>query len=397
MVLGEDKAHGTSSITSVGPPGGLDTLIVPSNADSRRITPRIPVPAAGIGAAAAVVAHDDPEHAGDAVVRDLDPATPGAGVLAGVGQALGDREVDGRLDRRRRPSVELAVTVTGMAMSSASACTARPARGRPGPADGCRGPPTAGRRGPRPSWLAPHAGSAGRPRGRGPHISSAMPRLIPRATSRACAPSCRSRSIRRSSVAEWSMRLRAGLGQRLDAPLQDLGVPVRRATTGPAPTGPVMIGPTPNHHSAHVTTSRKSSTTSSDSAKPTVAETSSHARSRQVIGSPAQPTIRWTEPSGRSLAVGRRERGAEHPAGHRPVPVGDPPARRDGHEQQREPDDHERTSRRRPPPGRRRTIPGTASSSCAAAYAVIRSRLGAGRFVVMPLILTDPGRRGQGG
>ena len=47
MVLGEDKAHGISSITSVGPPGGLDTLIVPSNADSRRITPRIPVPAAG--------------------------------------------------------------------------------------------------------------------------------------------------------------------------------------------------------------------------------------------------------------------------------------------------------------------------------------------------------------
>ena len=47
MVLGEDKAHGISSVTSVGPPGGLDTLIVPSNADSRRITPRMPVPAAG--------------------------------------------------------------------------------------------------------------------------------------------------------------------------------------------------------------------------------------------------------------------------------------------------------------------------------------------------------------
>ena len=47
MVLGEDKAHGTSRVTSVGPPGGLDTLIVPSNAASRRITPRMPVPASG--------------------------------------------------------------------------------------------------------------------------------------------------------------------------------------------------------------------------------------------------------------------------------------------------------------------------------------------------------------
>jgi hypothetical protein len=36
VVLGEDESHGTSSVTSVGPPVGLDTLIVPSNAASRR-------------------------------------------------------------------------------------------------------------------------------------------------------------------------------------------------------------------------------------------------------------------------------------------------------------------------------------------------------------------------
>ena len=47
VVLGEDKAHGTSMVTIVGPPTGLDTPIVPSNADSRRITPRIPVPVSG--------------------------------------------------------------------------------------------------------------------------------------------------------------------------------------------------------------------------------------------------------------------------------------------------------------------------------------------------------------
>ena len=47
VVLGEDKAHGTSRVTIVGPPSGLDTLIVPSNAARRRTTPRIPLPAAG--------------------------------------------------------------------------------------------------------------------------------------------------------------------------------------------------------------------------------------------------------------------------------------------------------------------------------------------------------------
>src|SRR4029079_15041897 len=47
VVFGEDKAHGTSSVTRVGPPRGLDTLIVPSNAANRRITPRMPVPVSG--------------------------------------------------------------------------------------------------------------------------------------------------------------------------------------------------------------------------------------------------------------------------------------------------------------------------------------------------------------
>ena len=64
LVLGEDDAHGTSSVTRVGPPVGLDTLIVPSKAASRRATPLIPVPATRIGTAAAVVADDDPQAVG---------------------------------------------------------------------------------------------------------------------------------------------------------------------------------------------------------------------------------------------------------------------------------------------------------------------------------------------
>ena len=47
VVFGEDKTHGTSRVTTVGPPAGLDTLMVPSNAASRRITPSMPVPASG--------------------------------------------------------------------------------------------------------------------------------------------------------------------------------------------------------------------------------------------------------------------------------------------------------------------------------------------------------------
>src|SRR5688572_16571451 len=47
MVLGDDNAHGTSMVMTVGPPGGLDMAIVPSKAARRRSIPRSPVPAAG--------------------------------------------------------------------------------------------------------------------------------------------------------------------------------------------------------------------------------------------------------------------------------------------------------------------------------------------------------------
>ena len=67
-----------------------------------------------------------------------------------------------------------------------------------------------------------------------------------------------------------------------------------------------MIGSTPNHHSAPVTTSTKSSTTRSDRAKPTVAEPAARpGRARSSGPSPSRP------PAGRPyrllLAVGRGE------------------------------------------------------------------------------------------
>ena len=47
VVFGEDDAHGISHRTTVGPPGGLDTDIVPSNAASRAAMPWRPLPRPG--------------------------------------------------------------------------------------------------------------------------------------------------------------------------------------------------------------------------------------------------------------------------------------------------------------------------------------------------------------
>src|SRR6516225_3475381 len=47
QVLGYDNAHGTSIVTSVGPPAGLDTTSTPSKAASLRPTPASPVPRDG--------------------------------------------------------------------------------------------------------------------------------------------------------------------------------------------------------------------------------------------------------------------------------------------------------------------------------------------------------------
>src|SRR5215831_14382493 len=44
-VFGEDDAHGSSMVTTVGPPGGLVTSSLPSKALSRRSIPRSPLPA----------------------------------------------------------------------------------------------------------------------------------------------------------------------------------------------------------------------------------------------------------------------------------------------------------------------------------------------------------------
>jgi hypothetical protein len=59
-----------------------------------------------------------------------------------------------------------------------------------------------------------------------------------------------------------------------------------------------MIGPIPNHHKSPVTTRRSSRTVRSETARPTATSRNSQTRSRQIIGSAAQPTTFATCPPG---------------------------------------------------------------------------------------------------
>ena len=77
-------------------------------------------------------------------------------------------------------------------------------RGRRARAGGCRARDRAAPRAPRARRGARPRAARCAPAGSDANFCSASPRLMPSATSRACAPSCRSRSIRRSSDSCWS-------------------------------------------------------------------------------------------------------------------------------------------------------------------------------------------------
>ena len=165
--------------------------------------PRSPVPRVGSAPPHAVVADaascSDPSSDAAAVIHGV----LGGRVLDHVRQRLGDGEVRGRLDRRRqsrRSARRRPRPASGAA--SASAWTA-PTRPRSASTGGWM--PRTRSRSSASAVLLGRAGLGEQLRGRRGVAARAAPRPAPRfmpsATSRACAPSCRSRSIRRSSAA----------------------------------------------------------------------------------------------------------------------------------------------------------------------------------------------------
>ena len=136
---------------------------MPSKAASRRITPRMPGARPRRrrrpGRRRRPPRGARPSRRGSA----RPSAWSAAGVLADVGQALGDREVDRGLDRRGRPAGQ-----RRRSPRPAPPCRARApgsrrrARGRRAPAGGCRAPPSAGRRWPRRSSARASLTSPGR-------------------------------------------------------------------------------------------------------------------------------------------------------------------------------------------------------------------------------------------
>ena len=144
---------------SVGPPGGLVTVSVPSSASTRRRSPLSPLPAR-VRAAHAVVGDRDARRPRRAIATSTCVARR---VLGGVGERLRHDEVGGALDPGGGRSVELALHGHGDRAAPGSACERRVrARGPRAPAGGCRGPGRAARASasPAPPRASAHAAPA---------------------------------------------------------------------------------------------------------------------------------------------------------------------------------------------------------------------------------------------
>lgn len=144
----------------------------------------------------------------------------------------------------------------------------RPSHDRQAPAGGChapgRGAPTAA-----PAPARASANSALAAAGSASMASSAMPRFIVSATSRTCAPSCRSRSTRRSSTAEASTA----------AALVAVSSSMKVVSAGSSAFS--------NGADRHCTAASHGPIPSVMQATPTTNWHSNQARSRQVAGSPS--------------------------------------------------------------------------------------------------------------
>ena len=230
-------------------------------------------------------------------------------------------------------------------MSSASACAA-PTRPRSASTGGWM-PRTTERSSARAVSVVSRASptSLRAPSGSRSNISSAIPRLSDSATSRACAPSCRSRSSRRSSAAEWSTasaRVSVSCSTRRSRRSVTPGESSHWSTAQREPhQGADGVVPDPERHDAeeqHHDGQRDHEPEGHRRQHPAeVAPGHRVGRHRPQLPQHRQPLQR---------RVRRGQRSAENVGSHAPVGVGQPAGGRDRErkEQPADPDHHQHTA-----------------------------------------------------
>ena len=274
----------------VGPPSGLAMDRVPSKAASRRSMPASPPSGGQLRAADAVVA----DHHGQrlAVVPHPHPGMLRGRVFGGVGQRLGDREVDRGLHRRRRPA-------------GAGRRRPRPAVG--GSAPGRATPPASPRSASTGGWM-PRTSDAARPARwwttPGPRRSArrrppGRGRPVP-APARGSCPGRPAGPARRRAGPVRSAAVRPRSGRRWPRATVSSS-PIRccsRASCGPISSRVVAASVRSSSGEPHQPSGRNGKAISAAScrAKPMVCTSSSQARSRQVARSLSRNRSRANTP-----------------------------------------------------------------------------------------------------
>src|SRR6185503_1060097 len=200
-VLGDYDPHGISAWRSVGPPGGLAIRSAPSSASMRLRRPVRPLPSASAPPSPSSATWTTSRF--PSRVTSTDRRVAPLCLTAFVSASATTKYAADSIAGATRPPGST-VTVVGSWVRDASA---RIASGSPRSASSAGRMPRARSRSSASASLASSRAfstSSRAPSGSRSKRSSAMPRSIASAMSRACAPSCRSRSIRSSSAAAAS-------------------------------------------------------------------------------------------------------------------------------------------------------------------------------------------------